>query len=102
MDLPDLPVRTIVTPPARAGRRIGRLLRMLTAGCVTAALLGAVPLANWAASDDGLAELSSVQRVTTALKNATKSLGLAEPYAWIRQQARALQHLRFGPPEDQQ
>ena len=102
MDLPDLPVRTIVTPPARAGRRIGRLLRMLTAGCVTAALLGAVPLANWAASDDGLAELSSVQRVTTALKNATESLGLAEPYAWIRQQARALQHLRFGPPEDQQ
>ena len=46
---------------------------------LAAVLVGAVPLANWAASDDRLADMPSVQRVTTALKNATESLGLAEP-----------------------
>jgi hypothetical protein len=100
MDLPDPTARTVVTPPAQAGRRQGRLLRLLAAGCLVSILLGAVPLANWAANDDRLAEVISVQWVTTAMKNATESLGLAEPYAWIRQQARALQHLRFGPTED--
>ena len=102
MDFPDPPIRTIVRPPAQAGRRVDRLLQMLAAGCLAALLVGAVPLANWAETDDRVAQISTVHWVTTVLKNATESLGLAEPYAWIRQQARALQHLRFGPPEDQQ
>ena len=102
MDLPDPPVRMIAAPPTQTGRPVVKLLRMLAAGCATALLLGAVPLANWAETDNQVAQITAVQIITTVTKNATESLGLAEPYAWIRQQARVLQHLRFGPPEDQQ
>jgi hypothetical protein len=101
MDLPEPPVQTIIIPPVQRGRRFGRLLRVLAAGCTVAALLGADPLANWAANDNQMMEISSVQYLTTALKNATESLGLAKAYAWIRRQARVVQDLRFAPPEDQ-
>ena len=102
MDLPEPPVRTIAAAPDRGGRPFAKLLRMLTAGCITALLFGAVPLADWAETASQVAQITAVQSVTTAMKNATESLGLAEPYTWIRQQARVLEHLRFGPPEDQQ
>ena len=102
MDFPDPPVRTIAAAPAQGGRSFLKLLRMLAAGCMTALLLGAVPLADWAETDSQVPQITAIQSVTTAMKNVTESLGLAKPYAWIRQQTRALEHFRFGPPEDQQ
>jgi hypothetical protein len=106
MDLPEPPVWTVTAFSARdrrqTGRPQGRLLRLLAAGCLTALLLGAVPLANWAASNDWTADIPAIQTLASGVKNATESLGLAKPYDWIRQIARALQHLRFGPADDQQ
>ena len=87
-----------VIPAARHDVR-GFILRFFW--ITTALLVGAVPLANWAEMDDRVAQITAIQSITTTMKNLTESLGLAEPYAWTRQQARALQHLRFGPPEDQ-